>query len=95
MRGILRAAPDNESVVEAMVESRVASHWTTVPLWPLTRYGWIGSGVLWAIAVGSFLLTRVFSPDLTGPLIAVYLVYVVYSWVWPPLLKRWLKAKGF
>jgi tetratricopeptide (TPR) repeat protein len=95
MRGILHAAPDDESVVAALVELRVASHWTLVPLWPLNRYGWVGSGALWAIAVGSFLLSRLFTPELTGPLVTIYLVYVVYSWVWPPLLKRWFKARGF
>lgn len=95
MRGILHAAPDNQSVVEAMIDLRAASHWSVIPLWPLNRYGWVGSGALWAIAVGSFLLSRLFTPEYTGPLVTVYLVYVVYSWVWPPMLKRWLKARGF
>jgi Flp pilus assembly protein TadD len=95
MRGILHSAPDDGSIVEAMVELRAASHWTVAPLWPLNRYEWLGSGALWAAALGSFLLSRRFAPDLTTPLLTFYIVYVVYSWVWPPLLKRWLKARGF
>lgn len=95
MRGILRATPGDESVVEALVELRISSHWSTLPLWPLNRYGWVGSGVLWAIAAGSFILTDLLAPEWTGVLVKLYLVYVVYSWVWPPLLRRWLGARGF
>lgn len=95
MRGILHSIPDDGSIVEAMVELRAASHWSVVPLWPLNRYDWLGSGMLWAFAVGSFMLSRVYAPDLTGPLVTIYLVYVVYSWIWPPLLKRWLRSRGF
>lgn len=95
MRGILHSTPDDGSIVEAMVALRAASHWTVVPLWPLNRYGWLGSGMLWGAAVGSFLLSRRFAPDLIIPLLTFYIVYVVYSWVWPPLLKRWLRSRGF
>ncbi|MCK4867559.1 MAG: tetratricopeptide repeat protein [Alphaproteobacteria bacterium] len=95
MRGILHSAPDDGSIVEALVELRTASHWSTIPLWPLNRYGWLGSAALWALAIGSFMLSRSYAPGLTTPLVTIYLVYVVYSWVWPPLLKRWLRSRGF
>lgn len=95
MRGILRSMPGDESIIKAMIELRAASHWSVMPLWPLNRYGWIGSGGLWAAAVGSFLLSRALAPEFTGPLVAIYIAYVVYSWVWPPLLKRWLRSRGF
>lgn len=95
MRGILRVTPNDPDVVDALVELRVASHWSMLPLAPLQRFGWGGSGVLWGVAALSVFLANRFAPDVTGPLVVFYLVYVVYSWVWPPLLKRWLTARGF
>lgn len=95
MRGILHATPDDEDVVESLVQLRVASHWSTVPLWPLTRYGWAGSGALWVAAIAGIMVTRLMAPDWTGTLAVGYLVYVVYSWVWPPILRRWVRSWGF
>lgn len=95
MRGILKAAPDDPDVIEALVGLRVVSHWTMKPLAPLQRYGWGGVAATWGIAILAAYLADRFAPAAMLPLFAFYLAYVVYSWVWPPLLKRWLAARGF
>lgn len=95
MRGILQADPNDPDALDGLVALRAASHWTMLPLWPLNRFGWAGSGGLWAVAIGSLLLCRIFAPDLVGPVAGAYIVYVAYSWIWPPLLRRWLLVGGF
>ncbi|UCH74668.1 MAG: tetratricopeptide repeat protein [Rhodospirillales bacterium] len=95
LRGIFRSVPDDKEAVAALIEMRVLSHWSMLPLTPLQRYGWVGSGVLWAVAVLSVFLADRFAPQITSSLVVFYLGYVVYSWLWPPMLKRWLSARGF
>lgn len=95
MRRILHAHPDDKDVVEALIDLRTLSHWSTAPLWPLIRYGWAGSAVLWGIAVAGLVLGRRFAPEATPIILAAYVVFVFYSWLYPPMLKRWLKARGF
>jgi tetratricopeptide (TPR) repeat protein len=95
LRGILRIVPDDTEAVAALIEMRLLSHWSMLPLAPLQRYGWGGSGVLWGIAVLSVFLANRFAPDIAAPLVVFYVAFVVYSWIWPPVLKRWLAARGF
>lgn len=86
---LLRINPHEQHVVDAIVELRMLSHWSSAPLWPLKRWGWAGSAGLYLLA---FLSIRAFRGEpFAGALSAFYLGYVVYSWVQPPLLKLWLR----
>ena len=89
-RELLRANPHNTAALELVRALRVDTHWSLAPLWPLQRWGWSGSIGLW---LGSLLLLRVLgrtAPAWVGPVATALLVYVAYSWIWPPLLRRWL-----
>lgn len=89
-RELLRANPNNAAMLNLVRALRVDRHWSLAPLWPLQRWGWSGSIGLW---IGSLVLLRVLgqtAPAWVGPVATALLVYVVYSWVWPPLLRRWL-----
>jgi hypothetical protein len=89
-RELLRANPNNAAMLDLVRALRMDRHWSLAPLWPLQRWGWSGSIGLW---IGSLLLLRVLgqtAPAWVGPVATALLVYVVYSWVWPPLLRRWL-----
>ncbi|MEM8983969.1 MAG: tetratricopeptide repeat protein [Pseudomonadota bacterium] len=91
-RELVLADPANESLVELASELRRANHWSMRPLWPLQRFGWAGSIGIWFAAVVLFrsgVLDD--TPTLATVLVTVLLIYVVYSWVWPPLLKRLLR----
>jgi tetratricopeptide (TPR) repeat protein len=94
-RQLLRTQPGNKELVDLVIGAAVAGHWSLKPLWPVLKFGWGGSIALWVIGVAGlrFLRGKVSDPVL-GVLTTAYLLYVVYSWVWPPLLRRWLRRRG-
>lgn len=86
--------PSNDALVDLAKELRHTSHWTMLPLWPMRKWGWGGSIGLWLIVVlllRSEVLASTPLAGLEGPIAFTFLGYVVYSWVWPPLLKRLLR----
>jgi tetratricopeptide (TPR) repeat protein len=90
---LVRAEPANGDFVQAVQELKVVTHWSMLPLWPMQRWGWGAAIGLW-LAINVIL--RVLASqgaewaDLTIALSFGFLAYVIYSWVWPPLLRRWM-----
>jgi len=89
-KALLRADPNNRDWLANVRILSMQTHWSMLPLAPLQRFGWGGAIGLW---IGSILLVQVLSR--TVPSIAVqasWIIfgYCIYSWVWPPLLRRWL-----
>jgi len=87
-QGAMRADPANENLVALVRELRIQNHWTMKPLWPLQKWGWGASAAMW---VGGMMvssaLQRAHSP-LALPFALLWIAYAIYSWVWPPLLRR-------
>jgi tetratricopeptide (TPR) repeat protein len=84
----LRSDPANEHLVQLVRELRIQNHWSMKPLWPLQKWGWGASVGIW---IGSIVLIRglaVKAPEIAGPVSFVLLGYCIYSWVWPPLIRR-------
>ena len=95
-RQLLRTQPQNQALIAAIVALGVQAHWTMKPLWPVQRFGWGGSIGLWVVGVIGLKLLAGVVPDMVlGALAIIYFLYIVYSWVWPPLLRRWLMRRGF
>jgi predicted Zn-dependent protease len=88
VQGAMRADPANEHLVTLVRELRIQNHWTMKPLWPLQKWGWGASAGMWigAFFVSNFL--RKSAPELYFPFVIFWLAYAVYSWVWPPFLRR-------
>jgi tetratricopeptide (TPR) repeat protein len=89
-RELLRAQPDNPHWLALVRNLSVQTHWTMLPLAPLQRFGWSGAIGLW---IGSIVLVQVLArtaPSVAGPASLFIFGYCVYSWVWPPILRRWL-----
>ncbi len=89
-RDLLRAQPDDPDLLKLVRALHYENHWTMRPLWPMQRWGWAGSAGLW---VGMLLVSQLLSraaPEYRGAFSTAWLALVVYSWAWPPLLKRWL-----
>ena len=88
---VLRQQPDSQPVVDLVIALKTASHWTMVPLRPIQKWGWGGSIGIWFVVV---LLLRGLRDTpyeaVTTPIALVFLAYVLYSWIWPPILKRWM-----
>ena len=89
---LLRAYPNNENLVDMVVALKVQNHWSMKPLWPMQRFGWAASAGLWVLLIGVFaVLPRTPLAPWEGPIFAVVIIYVVYSWVYPPLLNRLMR----
>jgi hypothetical protein len=61
------------------------------PLYPLQRWGWGASIALWVLMLVGIRLLNRYAPEFSGPASTLLLVYVIYSWVWPPLFRRWMQ----
>jgi len=90
-QALLRAEPADAGLLQLVQALRSNTHWSMWPLWPLQRWGWGGSIGLWLVMlVGLRVLDRV-APQLSGAATLLLLAYVAYSWIWPPLFRRWMQ----
>jgi tetratricopeptide (TPR) repeat protein len=89
---LLRARPDSPELLELVKALARQSHWSMLPLYPMQRWGWGGAI---AVTLGGILLVTQLGPRLPEgagqALQYTWLGYVIYSWVWPPLLQRILR----
>jgi len=86
---LLRSDPTNDNTVEMIKELRVLTHPTMIPLWPAVKFGWHASAVLWALAiVFIYVSSRYLTDTATGTIAGVWLLYGLYSWIYPPLLRK-------
>lgn len=95
-RQLLRASPDDDALVETVIELAVATHWLSWPLWPLQRFGWAASAFLW---LGAAVFAQVgrsqgWPWEGAAAFASVYLGYVIYSWTYTPLMTRWVRSRG-
>lgn len=89
-RELLRADPNDAHWLAVVKALTVDTHWSLKPLWPMQRFGWGGSIALWLGGVVAVRALAQADSAAASMLSWVILGYVVYSWIWPPLLKRWL-----
>ncbi|MEZ4331764.1 MAG: tetratricopeptide repeat protein [Myxococcota bacterium] len=94
-RQLLRADPANPALIDALVELRAATHWSALPAYPMRRFGWLGVAAVWGVGVVGVRAAASWSPAWSVTFLVLYLAYVVYAWVHPPWLKRWLRRRGF
>jgi predicted Zn-dependent protease len=85
---MLRSDPNNKHLVELVRHFRRTTHWSMIPLRPLQKYGWGASIGMWLAAVVGARLINKYSPQWAMAFTITVLVYVVYSWVWPPLFRK-------
>ena len=87
------AAASNPRQAAALgYEARYLQHWSMAPLRTLSRFS---TAQLWLGWVAIIFALRALWPD--GPILWIvlgYLCFVVYSWAYPPLFRKWLKRKG-
>jgi predicted Zn-dependent protease len=93
-RCVLRAEPGDRALVNAIVSLRTQTHPLLLPYWPLQRWGWTASAVLWGVGIVGVRACYAISPRAGVIFTAVWLAYVVGSWVLPPLLRWHLRRVG-
>lgn len=91
---LLKLYPNSREVLELVVQLDALSHWSMLPLWPLNRWGWAASGALYLIALVGLNLVRSQAPLFSSMATYTLIGYCIYSWVYPPLLTRWLKRRA-
>lgn len=91
---LLKLHPDSPEILELVVELDALSHWSMLPLWPLSRWGLGATVGLWVLTVLVINGAGRIAPQAVGPLSAALIGYCVYSWIFPSLLKRWLKRRA-
>lgn len=89
-REMLRAQPNDQALAELVQHFETRTHWSMLPLVPLQKYGWGGSFAIWIAGIVSVRVVRQYSPDAALTLSFVILAYVIYSWVWPPLFRKFI-----
>jgi predicted Zn-dependent protease len=87
-QGALRADPANERLVSLVRELRIQNHWSMKPLWPLQKWGWGASAAMWVIGIVLIRGLSQSAPEVALPVALVWLAYCLYSWVWPPLIRK-------
>jgi predicted Zn-dependent protease len=88
---MLRADPNDPHILEMVRDLKAQTHWSMKPLYPMQRWGWGGAiGVTVAGIVGLRVLDGRIPDGLMQTLSTVWLVYVIYSWVWPSMMKRFV-----
>jgi predicted Zn-dependent protease len=86
-----RLDPTDKTVTGSTRQSRLQTHWLLIPLWPAQRFGPVA---IWIAAIVIiFSLNALDLNKIANGFTLVYIIWVVYSWVVPPLLKRWLQRK--
>ena len=81
----------NEDLVAAAREGRVYTHPLFLPLWPIQRFG---PAKVWVAAIATMALLRAAELYTAFAVFAiVYIVWVAYTWIVPPIAER-LLARG-
>jgi tetratricopeptide (TPR) repeat protein len=86
---LLRNQPDNAHNLALVRELKMQTHWTMLPLYPMQRWGWGGAA---AVSVAGIIGVRAMGNAVPEPfrsvIVYTWLAYVIYSWVWPSILRK-------
>jgi tetratricopeptide (TPR) repeat protein len=85
---LVLAQPNNERLVAIARDLKLKAHWSMLPLWPIQKWGWGASFGIWLFTIVASRALDKTHPEAASVFLGVMLTYVVYSWVWPPLLRR-------
>jgi predicted nucleic acid-binding protein len=90
LRTAVVADPAEHEIAEIARENRV---WRNPFMWPLRPLRRFGGPQIWIGAIAVIYGLRLVSRNLAGAVAIAWIVYCVYSWVVPPLVRRWLRRR--
>jgi tetratricopeptide (TPR) repeat protein len=86
---LLAMRPDSAHFLNLVKLLKLKVHWSLLPLYPMQRWGWGGAGVVTAIGIiGVRAARNTLSSSVASTIAFVWLGYVIYSWVWPRILRK-------
>jgi predicted Zn-dependent protease len=86
---LLRNQPDSAQRLNLVRELKARAHWSMLPLYPMRRWGWTAAIVISLMGIiGLRASQQVLPPQLYSALTTLWLAYVIYSWVWPRVLRK-------
>lgn len=89
---LLRSNPNDTDYLEMVKSLRFITHPVMLPLYPMQRWGWHASSVLWVITIVVVRMAKNYlPPEQALVIILIFLGYIAYSWIVPPVLKFLLK----
>lgn len=88
---LLRQQPNAGHLVTLVRTLKTRTHWTMLPLYPMQRWGWNAAIAITLVGiVGLRVAEQTLSSPVVDTLTWIWLAYVIYSWVWPRVLRRYL-----
>lgn len=96
LQELIKIDPNDQSYIDAVIEVRLATHWTSKPIWLFHRFGWTASIGVWLAFI---LIRQILKANEANDTWLIffafgYLVLVIYSWIQPFLLRAWLTRRG-
>lgn len=86
---LLRSKPNSPELLANVRLLKAATHWSMLPLYPIQRWGWPAAIAIWLLfAFGLPMIASGIPRSTLNSILVIWLLYVVYSWVWPPILRR-------
>jgi tetratricopeptide (TPR) repeat protein len=88
---LLRNNPNDKDYLEMVKSLRLVTHPAMLPLYPLQRWRWHASAVMWVLfIIISRLALKYLSENLSLVIVCALFAYIAYGWIVPPVLKRLL-----
>lgn len=89
-----RLQPDDEALNNALIDARIFAHVLGLPLYPLHKAGWLVSAAVWLASIAGYKILVDINYPLALSFAAIVVCFVVYSWVYPTLMRSWLRTRG-
>jgi tetratricopeptide (TPR) repeat protein len=86
---LLAMRPDSPQFLNLVKALKLKVHWSLLPLYPMQRWGWGGAAAVTVVGLAGVRLAQNSLAGTTASIVAfAWLGYVVYSWVWPHILRK-------
>ena len=89
LRQAAAGAPGEQAYAESAMEMRIAKHPLMLPIRPLLRFGALKTWVAAIVLIYGLRLAGL--APLAAVVAVLWLLFCVYSWVVPPLVRRWMR----
>jgi tetratricopeptide (TPR) repeat protein len=88
---LFRANPQSKEMLDLVKDLKAQSHWSMLPLYPMQRWGWGAAIGITLVGLTGVRVAQAHLPvEITAVIAFSWLGYVIYSWVWPKLIRKFV-----